>query len=332
MVLVMVWGSTLQGVTAFQLPVHCGCDLLGMSESCAMGEDELFDPAFLERLRFLTLRLRKRRQLRRKGTVSTPSVGMTREFKDYRPYARGEDYRAIDWALYARLERLFVRLYEETQELNVHVVVDCSGSMEKPFAAKRVLALRFALAVAYLGLSQQQRVSLYGMTDQIRQVLPGRRGVGQVEAVRQALAGLNFGGTTDLAGAFRSFRPGRERYGVIFVLSDFYGADVGASAAALSEMRSWPGEVHLVQIYDPQERSPGLSGELELAEVETGERRRYWFSRADARRYEEAFDGFVQGLQMESARRAMDFLSCSTGDSFEVQLLDLLGRGGRLNG
>jgi hypothetical protein len=97
---------------------------------------ELFDPGFLDRLRMLALRLRKRRQLLRRGSQSTPATGFTREFKDYRHYTPREDYRAIDWRLYARLDKLFVRLYEETQELNLHILVDTSTSMAAALSRK----------------------------------------------------------------------------------------------------------------------------------------------------------------------------------------------------
>ena len=119
--------------------------------------EDLFDASFLDRLRVLALRLRKRRQLMRRGSQSTPATGFTREFKDYRHYTPREDYRAIDWRLYARLEKLFVRLYEETQELNLHILLDTSTSMAQPFPEKRRQALRFAVALAYLALWAVER-------------------------------------------------------------------------------------------------------------------------------------------------------------------------------
>ncbi|MEO0414467.1 MAG: DUF58 domain-containing protein, partial [Verrucomicrobiota bacterium] len=103
------------------------------SNMTAQGE-ELFDAEFLDRLRALFLSLRKRKQLRKKGIQNTPATGFTREFKDFRHYTPNDDYRAIDWRLYARLERLFIRLYEEIQEFHIHVVVDTSASMSQPFA------------------------------------------------------------------------------------------------------------------------------------------------------------------------------------------------------
>ncbi|MBU6179422.1 MAG: DUF58 domain-containing protein, partial [Verrucomicrobia bacterium] len=71
--------------------------------------EDLFDADFLDRLRALFLRLRKRKQLRRKGLQATPATGFTREFKDFRHYTPRDDYRSIDWRLYARLDRLFIR-------------------------------------------------------------------------------------------------------------------------------------------------------------------------------------------------------------------------------
>src|SRR3954471_7982564 len=138
--------------------------------------EDLFDSQFLDRLRTLALRLRKRRALMKRGAQSTPATGFTREFKDYRHYTARDDFRAIDWRLYARLEKLFVRLYEEVQELHVHIVVDTSGSMALPFTDKRRQALRFAVALAYLGLAGQHRVSMYSMNETINQELPPLRG------------------------------------------------------------------------------------------------------------------------------------------------------------
>src|SRR5215208_2474256 len=127
-------------------------------------DEELFDPRFLGRLRALFFRLRKRRALRRKGVQTSPTAGFTREFKDRRHYTSGDDFRTIDWRVFARLERLFVRVFEEVQEFHVHVLIDCSGSMAEPYPEKRVAALRLAAALVFLGLASQHRVSLFSLT------------------------------------------------------------------------------------------------------------------------------------------------------------------------
>ena len=301
-----------------------------MSE--ALAREELFDAAFLDRLRTLALRLRKRRQLMRRGAQSTPATGFTREFKDYRHYARGEDYRAIDWRLYARLDKLFVRLYEETQELNLHLLVDTSGSMARPFGEKRKQALRFAVALAYLALSSQQRVSLYTMSDTVKQELPPLRGQGNVEKIIQAATRLNFEGITDIEKCFQDFRPARQRFGVIFVISDFFGRDVNSAADAVSRAATWPGEIHFLQIVHPAERTPDLEGEVELAEVETGERRRFWLTKRDVQRYVETFDAFAENLGRTCASHRIDYFQCATDEPFEDRFLDMLVRGSALAG
>ena len=294
--------------------------------------EDLFDAAFLDRLRVLALRLRKRRQLMRRGAQSSPATGFTREFKDYRHYTPREDYRAIDWRLYARLDKLFVRLYEETQELNLHLLIDTSASMAEPFSEKRRQALRFTVALAYLALSAQQRVSLYSMDGSVRQELPPLRGQGNIEKVIQAVLRLKFDAVTNLRRCFEEFRPSRQRFGVIFVISDFFGSEIGSAAEAVGRVAAWPGECHFLQIVHPQEREPELHGEYELTEVETGEKRRFWLTKRDAERYTATFDAFCDHLARECATHRIDYMQVSTQDAFEERFLDLLVRGSALAG
>lgn len=297
-----------------------------------VAREDIFDSHFLDRLRTLALRLRKRKVLQRRGQQSTPATGFTREFKDYRRYTARDDYRAIDWRLYARLEKLFVRLYEETQELHVHIVVDTSASMAQPFGQKRNQALRFAVALAYLGLAGQHRVSLYSMNDTVRQELPPVRGQGNIEKFIAAVTRWEFGGFTDLEKAFAAFRPTRQRYGAIFVISDFFGRDIGTAAGSVNQAAGWPGETHFVQVVHPQEIEPDLDGELELSDVETGERRRFWITKREVKQYAELFDAFSENLSHACASRRIDFFRCASDEPFEERFLDLITRGSALAG
>lgn len=297
-----------------------------------LDRDELFDATFLDRLRSLAIRLRKRRALVRRGTQSSPATGFTREFKDYRHYTPREDYRAIDWRLYARLDKLFVRLYEETQELNLHVIIDTSASMAEPFVEKRRQTLRFAVALSYLALAGHQRVSVYSMADTIKTELPPLRGQGNIEKIIQTVSRLKFGGFTDLQRSFEEFHPSRQRYGVIFVISDFFGRHVTSATESVARAAAWPGECHFLQILHPQERQPDLEGEVELAEIETGERRRFWLTKREVQRYVEGFDAFVEDLSKQCASRRIDFMQCTTEEPFEQRFLDLLNRGSALAG
>lgn len=303
-----------------------------MPTSTPIAREDLFDSAFLDRLRTLALRLRKRRALMKRGMQSTPATGFTREFKDYRHYTAKDDFRAIDWRLYARLEKLFVRLYEEVQELHVHVLVDTSGSMSQPFAEKKRQALRFAVALAYLGLAGQHRVSLYSMNEGTKQELPPLRGQGNIEKFISTASKWEYGGFTDLQKCFEDFRPSRQRYGIIFVISDFFGRDVGTAVEAVNRAASWPGETHFVQIIHPWEQRPDLDGEVELADVETGEKRRFWITRREVKLYTEMFDAFSENLSNACASRQIDFFRCASDEPFEDRFLELLTRGSALGG
>lgn len=295
----------------------------------AVGE-ELFDPEFLDRLRALFLRLRRRKQLRKKGIQSTPATGFTREFKDFRSYTPKDDYRAIDWRLYARLDRLFIRLYEEIQEFHVHVVIDASESMRSPFPEKRRTALKLAVALAYMGLVGHHRVSLHAMRDSMEAPSPPLKGLGSLQRVLDYASSLEFGGVTNLSHCFESFQPGRRRYGIIFVISDLYGRDVNEAGQSIQHAAAWPGEVHFIQVHHPREANPDLEGEFELVDAETGEQRRIWLTPKDRLRYEERFQAFLDGIDRACQARQIDYQRWRTDQAFDDLFLELLSRGSAL--
>jgi len=292
----------------------------------------LFDPEFLGKLRALFLRLRKRRQLKKKGMQSTPATGFTREFKDFRHYTPNDDYRAIDWRLYARLDRLYIRLYEEVQEFHVHVLVDTSASMAEPYSDKRVAALKMAVALSYLGLAGQHRVTLYTMADQVTTAMPPLKGQGNIQKIVERLSAVEFSGTTDLERCFRDFRPSRSRFGIIFLVSDLFGRNPDTASDALGNIASWPGETHIIHTYHEKEREPDLDGEIELVDVETQEKRKMWLMRRERQRYTATFDTFLERVHRGCLARQIDYLGWKTDESFEDTFLELLSQGSALAG
>lgn len=294
--------------------------------------EELFDADFLDRLRALYLRLRKRKQLRRKGLQSTPATGFTREFKDFRHYTPKDDYRSIDWRLYARLDRLFIRLYEEIQEFNVHIVIDTSASMIEPFPEKRLTSLKLAVALGYMGLVGHHRVSLYSIGDHLADPPPPMKGQGSLQRILDFAGDLKFGGLTDLNRCFQDFQPGRQRYGIIFVISDLFGRDIEEAREAIRHASAWPGEIHFIQVFHPWEEKPEVEGEIELLDVETREERRLWFTPRDLERYEARFQEFLTDIESSCQSRQIDYQRWRTDTPFDELFLDLLSRGSALAG
>mgnify|MGYP002013441756 CR=1 FL=1 len=296
----------------------------------AEGDEELFDADFLQRLRTLFFKLKRRKQLKKKGLQQTHAAGFTREFKDHRPYTSRDDFRAIDWRLYARLEKLFIRLYEEIQEFHVHILVDRSQSMIEPFGRKRVVALRLTVALAYLALMNQHRVSILSFGEDVRQEFRPMKGQGHIHQVLTQLAGLEFNGLTDIEGSLKRFRPGRDRRGLVFILSDLFGQDPFASRDALHQAIRWPAETHVVHILHPEEIEPRLDGEVQLIDVETGEARRLSLTPQDVTRYTAAVRAFLGELEQSCVQRRIHYTHWSTEDAFEANFVNMLSRGSSL--
>ncbi len=298
----------------------------------ANSTEELFDAKFLGRLRSLFFKLRKRRQLQRRGQQSTPAAGFTREFKDHRSYTPGDDYRTIDWRLFARLEKPFIRIFEEVQEFHVHVLVDRSGSMIDPYPEKRITALRMAVALAYLALLSQHRVSILSLADDLRRETQPMKGQGHVHFLLKQMAELSFGGRTNLVDCLKQFRPSRDRRGMVFLISDLFGRMPERSTEALLQATRWPAETHVIQVLHPKEMEPDVQGEIRLLDVETAEVRRIWMTKRELARYTDAFRQFMDDLHRFCMRRQIDYFPWTTDQPFEDAFLDLLSRGSALAG
>ncbi len=293
---------------------------------------ELFDADFLNRLRKIFFKLKKRRKLQKKGTQATPSAGFTREFKDRRQYTPGDDFRTIDWKLYARLERIFIRIFEEVQEFHIHILIDRSASMAEPFPEKRMTCLRLAVALSYLALVNDHRVSLFSIADDVQREFFPLKGQGHIHSVLRRMEALEFGGVTDLEGSLKQFRPSRQRRGIIFLLSDLYGREAGTAPEAIKRSSSWPGETHLIHIIHPEEQKPDLSGEVKLECVETGEVRKMRLSKRELSQYTDSFNNYLETLRETCMQRKVDYTPWYTDQSFEELFIDLLSRGSALAG
>src|SRR6478672_2229633 len=124
--------------------------------------DQLFDPSFLKKLEMLTLIARQLFRGDTRGERRSSAHGASVEFSDFRPYVQGDDFRRIDWNAYAKFESLMLRLFVEEQELAVHILLDCSASMnygEPATANKFYYARRLAAALAYMALANTDKVS-----------------------------------------------------------------------------------------------------------------------------------------------------------------------------
>src|SRR5437588_8202963 len=164
----------------------------------------LLDPEFLARLEQLELVSRKIFLGRMKGERRSKRKGQSVEFADYRNYVVGDDLRFLDWNLYARLDRLFLRLFLEEEDLHVYLLIDNSLSMSFGSPTKLHYAKQVAAALGFIGLVNLDRVVVEAFNDRLVQSLPPLRGRRSMWRLMEFLQKLEPAGPSDLAKSLRS--------------------------------------------------------------------------------------------------------------------------------
>src|SRR5881275_588703 len=181
----------------------------------------LLDPKFLARLEQLELVSRKIFLGRMKGERRSKKKGQSVEFADYRNYVIGDDLRFLDWNLYARLDRLFLRLFMEEEDLHFYVLIDNSLSMDFGSPTKLHYAKQIAAALGFIGLVNLDRVVVEAFNERLTQTMPPLRGRRSLWRLMDFLQKVEPAGPSDLKRALRSFSLKCSGKGIVVLLSDF---------------------------------------------------------------------------------------------------------------
>ncbi|HKF37966.1 MAG TPA: DUF58 domain-containing protein [Ktedonobacteraceae bacterium] len=224
------------------------------------------DADTLQRLDNLALITRKSKATGRPGRRRSPLAGSSMEFADFRRYAPGDDFRRIDWRAYARLERLFLRIFEAEENLTVTLLIDCSDSMQYGRPTKASLATALAAALAYIALKCEDSVITGALTDRLAAQRRVGSGKHAIWAAGEFLSRLPQSGATDLNRALFDLGRVVTSPGLTIVISDFLApAGYQTGLRAVSQLRQ---EVALVQILAPDEIEPDLQGDWQLRDSE----------------------------------------------------------------
>lgn len=263
----------------------------------------------------LSLAARKSVAGQTQGERRSPRRGQSVEFADFRPYTAGDDLRRIDWNAYARLEKFFIKLFVEEEDLTVHFIVDASPSMRWGDPNKLDYAIHAAGALGYVALCGLDRITSLA-------VGAGRDGVFQPHrGKRQALAYFNYlqaisatpavpaPAATDPAKSLRAYAAGVNRPGPLLVLSDLMDDGWQEGLHALSG-RGF--EVSLVHILSPDEADPQLEGDLKLVDVESGLAVEITADYDLLARYRQNFAAWQTGLKDFCLRRGMHYVPLVT--------------------
>jgi hypothetical protein len=332
--------------------------LVGSSSDRPSKPDALLDPRLLARLERVDIRSTKMFPGKLQGERRSKKRGQSVEFDDYRNYTPGDDLRFVDWNVYARLDRLFIKLFLEEEDLALHLIVDASASMHAGSPSKALAAARIALALGYIGLVNNNRVtvSLFGAPGAEQLVrLPDMRGRRHTRRLTEFLLNNIWtepSGTqtpTGQAGPRATFDAAlstiarmRVGKGVMILISDMLIPDgyetglssLAAASGSISSKGAGGYDIHCLQILSPEELDParllesGFTGDVRLTDVETTHAAEITLAPDLVRAYKKRLEAYTTALNTFCTARGISHMVMQTDQSIEHLVLGSLQRAG----
>lgn len=290
-------------------------------------ESSLLDAAMMSRLEQLEILTRKIFRGSMKGERRSRRRGESVEFADFRNYVPGDDLRFLDWNVYARLDRLFIKLFLEEEDLHVSILLDVSKSMDwgRP-VPKGLYAKRVAAALGYIGLANHDRVSLFAFNDRLQYEMSGMRGRRLAAQYLGFLAGLELGGGSHLANACKHYAIRHPQRGVVVLISDFF--DKSGYESGLRYLLGRDLDIYVIQVLSTDELEPNVAGDLKLRDVEDGDIAEVTVSRALINRYKQTLQAYCESLKNFCVNRGVHYLFATTEVPFDQLVLNYLRRKG----
>ena len=304
----------------------------------------LLTPELLRRLEQFQLLAARRAKSSAKGERRSRARGQSVEFADHRSYVPGDDFRYLDWNLFGRLDKLFLKLYEEERELPVRIFLDASESMTFGEPRKFDFARQVAAAIGYVALCGFDRVSVipfpnaqgraqttqasaealanYNQQFAIEGALRSVRGKKSSMQFFQNLNALTAAGGADFNETLRRGALEARHTGLAIVLSDFLdpaGYEVGLTALVGRGF-----QVNVVQILAPEELTPTTFGDLRLVDSESGGLQEVTFGRYRMKAYQQTVQNFIQRLREFTTNRGINFFMATSNMDLQDLLLKQL--------
>ena len=286
----------------------------------------LLSPQLLAQLERLELVSRKIFRGRMKGERRSNRKGQSVEFADFRNYVPGDDLRFIDWNLYARLDRLFLKLFLEEEDLHFYALIDASDSMNFGEPSKLQYAKQLAAALGFIGLARADRVKIEALGASREQPGPVLRGRGNLWRMLEYLDNMEPGRNQSLAQSVKDFAVCNSGKGIVVILSDLL--DKTGYEAALNFLLARRMDVYVLHILAPEELQPEITGDLKLVDVEDGDIAEITVSRPLLDRYQRTLAAFIEGAREFCTRRGMSYLTTSTATPVDQIVSGYLRRKG----
>ena len=272
-------------------------------------------PDFLKKLERLRLVAKRLSWSGAKGEHPSPKKGFSLEFSDYRKYQQGDDLRYVDWNIYRRLDRLFLKVFTAEEEANVYLLLDASRSMAEGNPPKIEYAKSVAAALGYIGLKNLDRVAGATFSSDLLSSLSLGRGRKQILTLFNFLGGLSCQGETDLQTSVKSFLSLFPRPGLVVLLSDLF--DPRGYRAGLEELLRKKYQLLVIHILDERESHLEPWGDVSLFDVESEKERRLFLDADLVRRIHKEIQDYFEEIESFCSSRQMDYLRTTTQTPFD---------------
>lgn len=282
-----------------------------------------FQDDFLKKLEYLQVVSRREFAGRNRADRRTPKKGRGIEFADHRQYARGDDFRHIDWKAYKRVNRLLLRLFEEEQDLPIYLLLDVSGSMAEE--AKFDVARKVAAALCYVGLVHLDHLTILTFTQGLAHESSPGRGTGRIFRVFEMLERLEAAGPTDLRESLKAFAARPRPVGLTVIISDFM--DPGGFEAGLKILRALGHDVFVIHVASQADRDPATLGDVRFVDAETGELRDVDVTPRLAAAYAGAWEAHATELRNFCGRYGLGYVRADAERPFEEIVLQAFRQG-----
>ncbi|TVQ54790.1 MAG: DUF58 domain-containing protein [Phycisphaerales bacterium] len=293
--------------------------------------DELISSELMAKLNQVDVFSKKIFAGKLQGERRSKKRGQSVEFADYRHYTHGDDLRFVDWNIFARLDKLFIKMFLEEEDLSLVIAIDSSKSMHWGNPSKFIYAQKLAMALGYIGLVNQNRVSLFSFNSGGLLPLTNLRGGRRVQEMGAWLLKLEAEGGSGFDDAMRSISMTRQGKGVMLILSDFLFKE--GYEKGLRYLAGGGYDTFCMQLLSPEEIDPGaagLQGDLRLTDIEDDDVAEVTVSGALLKKYKDNLNAYCGKLREFCVRRGMMHMTIDSKTDLNVLLMDYLRKRGLL--
>ena len=284
----------------------------------------IIDDEFIGRLETLGLWLKTRMNGYFGGNHKAPTYGSTVEFADYREYTPGDDLRRIDWNLFSRFDKYFIRLFTDERQMHNQILIDSSASMDDK-EGKASYALKTAAALGFLSVQGMDRTSIKLI--QGNSLVPvGQKITGKESfySTISELEGMEFAGEADIGSAIQNHQDLGHDDGLTVIISDFFTESDWKKAVDFLLYKKR--EVLLVQVLTPAERNPDYFGRMQLldaeaADIDDRKNMRMRITKQEYKAYLQALSDYLEDMQQFCRSRNVGYITVNTGNPIEKELL-----------